>query len=193
MSYFESQFKYCPLQAFIQAVLLMSILNKDWVSKCCKMQVGVLRCCKLSNRFMVEPCQRSKIEHFGKIIVAFNYFHKILHLKSLRGFWIYVGFWICQDSDYSRVFNMPGFRISRVMQGLSIFVNMKRFWVGIGMQLWKGSEYSRIPNMSDFYICKYYTGFWIWLNNARINCSDYGSVLNIPDQSFTGFWICLWF
>ena len=28
-------------QAFIQAVLLMSILNKDWVFKSCKTYVGV--------------------------------------------------------------------------------------------------------------------------------------------------------
>ena len=33
-----------------------------------------------------EPSQRSKIGRFEKIIIAFNYFCKTLHLKSLRGF-----------------------------------------------------------------------------------------------------------
>ena len=34
----------------------------------------------------------SKIERFGKIIIAFNYFRKTVHVKSLRGFWICVWF-----------------------------------------------------------------------------------------------------
>ena len=40
-------FMYC--QAFIQAVLI-------WVFKCCKMQDGVSRYCKLWNGFMLELC-----------------------------------------------------------------------------------------------------------------------------------------
>ena len=46
-------------QAFIQAVLLMSVYwtNKDWVFKCCKrLSFQVLRCCKLHNGFMTESC-----------------------------------------------------------------------------------------------------------------------------------------
>ena len=39
-----------------------------------------------------EPCERSKIERFWKIIIAFNYFHKKTDFKSLRKFWICVGF-----------------------------------------------------------------------------------------------------
>ena len=39
-----------------------------------------------------EPFQRSKVERFGKIIIAFNYFSKTLYVKSLRGFWICAGF-----------------------------------------------------------------------------------------------------
>ena len=34
----------------------------------------------------------SKMERFGKIIILFNYFCKKPNLKSLRGFWICVGF-----------------------------------------------------------------------------------------------------
>ena len=29
------------------------------------------------------------------------------------------------------------------------------------------------------------------MNNACINCLDYGRVLNMSGQSFTGYWICL--
>ena len=71
-----------------------------------------------------KPCQRSKIECFGKIIIAFNYFFETLHLKFLRRFWICVEFEICQGSEYSRTVNMQGFWISRVTRGLPIFVNM---------------------------------------------------------------------
>ena len=52
---------------------------------------------------LIEPCQRSEIERFGKIIIAFNYFCKIRHLQFLRGFWIWVRFWICQGSEYFRI------------------------------------------------------------------------------------------
>ena len=38
------------------------------------------------------PCQRSKIESFGRKKIAFNYSRKTLCLKSLRGFWICVRF-----------------------------------------------------------------------------------------------------
>ena len=117
-----------------------------------------------------------------KIIIAFNYFRKTLYPKFLRGGSEYVsGF------KYFRVLNFqgytgltcfckyvrvliprfsvcPGFWISRVTQGLPIFLNMARFWICVGMQLWKSSEYSRIPNMLGFCICKRYTRFWICLN-----------------------------
>ena len=76
-------------------------------------------------------------ERFGKIITAFNYFCKTLHLKSFL--------------------NMPGFWIFRVTQGLTIFENMTGFWVCVEMQLWHGSEYSRILNMPAFCICRCYT------------------------------------
>ena len=87
-------------------------------------------------------------QRFGKITIAFDYFCKTIHLKSLRGFWyqrvkilIIPGLPIWQGSEFL------GFWIFRVTQGLPIFVNMTRFWIGVRMQLWKGSEYYRIPNM----------------------------------------------
>ena len=119
-----------------------------------------------------EPCERSKIEHFGKIIIAFNYSFKTLHLDSLRELWI------CEyvlGLKYVRVLNIAG---KSICQG-SEFLWFK------GMQLWKGSEYSRIPNISGSCICEGNTSFWICLNRAGL--------WTIPGQSLTGFWICLWF
>ena len=81
------------------------------------------------------------------------------------------------------VLNISGFWISRVTQGLPIFVNIRGLWICFRMQLLKGSEYSRNPNMPGSCISNDYTRLWIWLNNAWINSSDYGSVLNMPGQS----------
>ena len=35
--------------------------------------------------------------------------------------------------------------MTRIAQGLPIFVNMTGFWICVEIQLWKGSENSRIP------------------------------------------------
>ena len=91
-----------------------------------------------------EPCRRSKIEPFRKIVIALNYFRKTLHFKSLRGFYICVGnmsqHWIFQDC-----------KCPRVTQCLPIFVNMTVFWICAKLQLWKGPEYSTIPCHIFFY------------------------------------------
>ena len=126
--------------------------------------------------------ERSKIERFGKITIAFNYFCKTLHLKSLREFWICVGFEIFQVSKYFRV-----------TQGLSFFVNMTAFWVCVRIQWLKGCEYSRIPNIPRFCICTRHTRFWIchmaeqcfdklfWLwKCSEYACSKFHIVLNMP-------------
>ena len=97
---------------------------------------------------LMKPCQRSKIKHFRKLIMAFNYFRKTFHLKSLRGFLIPVWFYICQNSDYSRIVNMLEFWISKVIQGSLIFVNMTGFWVGVGAQSW------RVFNILGFRRCQ---------------------------------------
>ena len=52
-----------------------------------------------------ESCWISKIEHFGKIIISFNYFCKTHHLKSL---W---GFRICLSFKYVRFLNVPEFPV----------------------------------------------------------------------------------
>ena len=85
---------------------------------------------------------------------------------------------------------MPEFWISRVTQGLPIFVNLTGFWIYTRTQLRKGSKYSRIPNMPDFCICKHYTRFRICLN-----MSEYGWIM--PEKTVlnfltaAGFCICL--
>ena len=38
-------------------------------------------------------------------------FTKGLIIDVLTGFWIWVGFWICQSSEYAGVLNMPGFKV----------------------------------------------------------------------------------
>ena len=51
-----------------------------------------------------------------------------------------------------------------------------------GFRIWQVSAYASVTQGSE---CA-----WIWLN-AWISYSDYGRVINMPGQSFTGFWICL--
>ena len=132
-----------------------------------------------------------------------NYFRKILFLKSLRKFWICVGFYICQGSEYSRIVNLNSefefefwFWISRVTQGLPNFMTIAGFWICARMQLWKGSVNSRIldiPDLAYASVTQISESAWIWLKNTWINCSYCGKVLYIPGQSFTEFSICLRF
>ena len=73
---------------------------------------------------------------------------------------------------------MLGFWISKVTQGLPIFINIRGFSICGKMQLWKGSEYSRIRNIqgsADASVTQGSEYTWTRLNNAWINCSDYGS------------------
>ena len=86
-----------------------------------------------------------------------NYYFCKKNLKSLREFWM------CQILNMSgflilRVLNIPGFRICNVLYHMTY------------ASIIQGSEYARL-----------------WLNNAWISCSDYGRVMNMPSQSFTGF------
>ena len=80
-----------------------------------------------------------------------------------------------------RVLNISGFWISRVAQGIPVFINMTAFWICAGVELWKGSEYSRIriSQISAYGSVIWGSEYaWIWLNNAWINCSDYSRALN---------------
>ena len=56
-----------------------------------------------------QPWSSITVKRFGKTITDFDYFRKILHLKSLAGLCLYFGFQICQGSEYSTIVNVPGF------------------------------------------------------------------------------------
>ena len=147
---------------------------------------------------------------------------QFISIKSLRWFWICIRFSIFQGSEYSSGVNVSGFWISRVIQCWSIFVNMSGFWIFKIFSLPRvlnfhcytgftyfckyeyvlGCYYERVLNIPGFWICQVsayasvtqaseYTR--IWLNNSWIKCSNYDRIMNMPGQSFTGFWICLWF
>ena len=77
--------------------------------------------------------------------------------------WIIERFLHVSGFKYVRIVDMPRFWISRVKQGLQIFVNKTGFCICAGMQLWKDSEYFKIPNMPGFSIYKRYATFWVCL------------------------------
>ena len=82
-----------------------------------------------------EPGQRSKMEHFGKIIVVLTIFEKKLHLKSLRDFWICIGF---QVSEFCILVNFR--RCDRVLN-THRDATMEGFWI------FQDSNYVRFLHM----------------------------------------------
>ena len=117
----------------------------------------------------IQNLVKDLIQCFGRITKAFNYFCKILHLKSLRGCCIWV------DFKCARSLNIPGLSISQSSE----FPGLHRVY--IFLQIWQDSEYAlgrnygRTLNIPGFKICQIsaflsltqgseYT--WIWLNNA---------------------------
>ena len=126
--------------------------------------------------FREEPYQRCNIERFWKLL-----FLTIFAKHFILNYWEVSA---CVGFKYVRIVDMPRFWISRVKQGLQIFVNKTGFCICAGMQLWKGSEYFRIPNMPGFSIYKRYATLSM-PNNVWINCSEYvwskfQRVLNVP-------------
>ena len=93
---------------------------------------------------------RTRQAYTTKIIIAVNYLGKKFHRRCLTGFWICLGFWICQRSEYTGVSNIPG------------------------LLTCQGSEYVRVLDIPRLY-CKYARvtrGFeyaWICLNNSWIS------------------------
>ena len=83
------------------------------------------------------------------------------------------------------------------MSGFPIFQDYQYAWVRVLNISWDAIMEAfwilEDCNMPDLWIWKRRTRFWIWLNNAWINRSDYGRVLHVTGQSFTGFWICFRF
>ena len=82
-----------------------------------------------------EPGQRSKMEHFGKIIVVLTIFEKKLRLKSLRDFWICIGF---QVSEFCILVNFR--RCDRVLN-THRDATMEGFWI------FQDSKYVRFLHM----------------------------------------------
>ena len=95
------------------------------------------------------------------------------------------GLGLFQNCQYAKVLEF------RVTQGFTYFGRydsvLNRWCDAIieGFWIFQDSAYARIKQASEY--------AWIWLNNVWKNCSHYGRVLNMPHQSFTGFWICLRF
>ena len=108
------------------------------------------------NKYLLrDDCIQNPVKDlraFWKKIIAFNYFRKTLQINSFENVQN-----VCRD------LNMSWFWISRITQGLSVFVNITGFWTGVGIQLWEGTECSRIPNMPGFCICESYIRLWICL------------------------------
>ena len=99
---------------------------------------------------------------------------------------------MCQDSGYSRIFNMPFFSVPLLTHGLPIFVNitvLSMHWDAIMEWFWifKDSKYARFLHTQTLH--------------KVLNVPEYGwiipekTVLTIAKlwmclvKSFTGFWI----
>ena len=128
----------------------------------------------------------------GKIIIAVNYFRKMLHYWCVTGFWIclrfctwqgseYIRLWIyqgweyvrvliCQGSEYARVLNMLGFRIYQGPESARVQI-APEFWMYQGSEYASGLGYARILSMP---LVLNILGFWKWQD------SDYTSILNKP-------------
>ena len=87
-----------------------------------------------------------------------NYFRKMLHHRCLTGFWVYLGFSVCQGSKYTSVLNITNLNMPLVFN-------------------------VRILNETEFWICHAYTGFWIYLNNSWI----YQNIANMPKCAWRAF------
>ena len=116
-----------------------------------------------------EPGQWSEMECFANITIVFNYFckkkKKKFSLKSLRGFWICVGFCIYQSSEY-----------------YSIFVYLTSFWICVGIQLWKGPRIFQDPEYASF-LCMQMLYKVLNMPECRW-IMPYGRILNMSSQSF---------
>ena len=74
-----------------------------------------------------EPCQTSKMEHFGKIVNGFwavNYFPKTLHLICLTGLWmcfkqIIIWSMFCSDRRYSAIISIRRRQLNFLLYGQS--------------------------------------------------------------------------
>ena len=113
----------------------------------------------------------------GKIIIAVNYFRKMLHCWCLTGFWICLRFCTWQGSEYDGVLNISGLWI---YQG----------WEYVRVLICHGSEYARVQNIPGSWKCQgsdctrvlNVPGFWICLWSWICQDSEYAS-----GSEYTGF------
>ena len=76
-------------------------------------------------------------KYLAKIIIVVNYFHKALHHKCLAVFWICLGFWIYQRSEYTRV---RGFWVYQDCEYAG-------FWTCFWFWICEDSGYTKVLNM----------------------------------------------
>ena len=104
-----------------------------------------------------EPCQRSKIQHWGKDFFV-----------NMKEVWIFVGIQLRKGSEYFRVPNMPDFCISKCY---------KRFWMS--EYGWMMPDYDRVLNVwSKFHKFLNMPGLGIWQGFEYVRRMQ---VLNMPE------------
>ena len=119
--------------------------------------------------------------------------NKIRHGIYLTGFWLHLGFKICQGSKCIRILNMSGF-IKKTLHHIDAWQSTDYF---------SGSGYTRVL------ICQGYTNFLrkccmidALQDSKYSSSSDHATILNMPGlckvlnktlhyRYLIGFWICL--
>ena len=116
----------------------------------------------------------------GKIIIDFINFHKTLHLRFLRGFWICVGvlsksgFWVFQDCQYARVLNFQGYTGFTYFRKCDRVLNMRWDAITEGFWIFQESEYTRflhmqalhkVLNMPEYCWIMFIKLLWLWLSS----------------------------
>ena len=101
-----------------------------------------------------------------KATIAVHNFHKTLHLRCLTGFWIYLWFWICHGSEYTRALHMP------------LVLNIPWFWIYQGCTGYVNLNYSSTClNMLEYVeIC--------------MNVPKYAWIILIPHCNPLSIWMC---
>ena len=78
---------------------------------------------------------------------------------DITGLWIYLWFWICQDSEYTRVLNMPGLGRLQNMPGYAwLCLDMTEYW-----RIWYAWLCLNLPERFLFYIFPVVTLRYTWL------------------------------
>ena len=111
-----------------------------------------------------------------KIIIAVDYLCKTPHRRCLAGFWICLGFSICQRSEYIGFLNIPG------------------LWICQGSEYASGYEYVNVLNIPPFKIYIRVTQgseyAWISLKNSWICLimpEHAGICVNMPKSVWMAF------